>query len=83
MEEKVIIPITPEDFSALKKKIGINQSEFCSICDGSLETFSKRIFAPGIFYKCQNCGKEFKKTNYIDFQTNTDYFQLVETRGAC
>lgn len=83
MEEKIILPLTPEDFGTLESKIGIDQDKFCSRCDGPLETSNEGIFTAGIFYKCKHCGKKYKKTNYTDFRTKTDYFQLIEMDGAC
>lgn len=83
MKKKIILPFTPEDFRAIESKIEINQDKFCSHCDGPLKTSNEGIFTAGIFYKCKHCEKKYKKTNYIDFQTKTDYFQLIETDGAC
>lgn len=83
MEEKLIIPLTPNDFRTLELKIGINQDSFCPYCDGTLISPGQGAFAPGIFYKCPDCGKKFKKTKHIDMTKNEGYFQLKETRGAC
>lgn len=80
---RMIIPLTPEDFSTLEKRIGINQDQFCQICDGPLETSSQGMFAAGIFYKCLHCGKTFKKTFYRNLGTQQDYFQLEEIEGVC
>lgn len=83
MEQKLIIPLAPNDFRTMELKIGINQDKFCRICDGVLKTSSEGIFSAGIFYICQYCGKKFKKTTYRDFRTQQDYFQLEEVMGAC
>lgn len=55
--------------------IEINQDKFCP-CGGNLETFEKRPFASGIFYTCFVCGREFKKTKYIDMQSGDSFFSL-------
>jgi tRNA(Ile2) C34 agmatinyltransferase TiaS len=83
MEEKLIIPITPEDFSALNNKIETDQDKFCPHCDGELISPGQGIFSPGIFYKCTKCGKNYKKTNYYDMTKGEGYFRLGEIKGVC
>ncbi len=83
MTQQQSFPITPNDFSALEAKNGINQDKFCRYCDGMLETSSESIFAAGIFYICKKCGKKYKKTNYVDMTKGLSYFQLIEIKGAC
>ncbi len=77
MTQQQIIPTTPNDFGTLELKIGIDQDEFCPYCDGQLETSSDGIFIAGIFYICKNCGKKYKKTNYLDMTKGGGYFQLA------
>ena len=79
MEQK-IIPTTPEDFQAWDMKIR-NNDKFCPYCNGELETNNEALFSAGIFYVCRQCGKEFKRTNYTNFQTKENYFVLEEKRG--
>lgn len=83
MTQHQSFPITPRDFRTLEEKNGINQDKFCHYCDGTLETSGKSIFAAGIFYICKECGKQFKKTKYVDIAKGLSYFQLVEIKGTC
>jgi ribosomal protein L37AE/L43A len=80
MEQKSIIPTIKRNFQALEVIILKNNDKFCSHCNGELETNDKIPFSSGIFYTCRQCGKKFKKTNYIDFQTEENYFVLEEVR---
>ena len=80
MKQK-IIPLTKSDFNGWERKIAENNDTICPYCEGELKTKDKIPFAPGIFYKCEKCGKEFKKTKYEDFGIGKNYFVLEEIRG--
>lgn len=82
MEQKLIIPITPEDFGIINNLIGIDQDTICLKCEGPLKTSSEGIFSAGIYYSCLDCGAKFKKTAYRDFRTKQDYFRLEEVKNG-
>ena len=77
-KQKLIIPVTPTDFQKIEEMVSQNNDTICSFCDGKLKTSGKLPFSKGIFYICKQCGKEFKKTNYTNFQTEENYFVLEE-----
>ena len=81
MKQEIIIPVTSADFQELEVEILENNDEFCSYCDGELETNNEALFSAGIFYICKQCGKKFKKTKYRDFGTGGNHFVLKEIRG--
>jgi len=80
MTQKIIIPITKNDFQALDRMILKNSDKFCQYCNGKLETEEIYPFSASIFYICEQCGREFKKTKHIDFGTGEDYFVLEEKK---
>lgn len=58
--------------------IETNQDDICPSCKkGILKTSERGIFAAGIFYKCCDCGAEFKKTNITDMKTGTTYYWML------
>lgn len=81
MAQKINFPITTSDFERWGKSITRNNDTICDYCEGELETKEEFPFSAGIYYKCKQCGKEFRKRKYMDFGIGESYF-VLEKKGS-